>query len=105
MATRVGRILLFACGLLAVCTVTVVDGSGLAPSTVQTQPPRTDEFVPVSELPPSEQLPAAPLLVTAYIFVWAVFLAYVLSVWRRLARVEREIVDVSRRLSDRGRSA
>jgi CcmD family protein len=93
------------CGLLAVWNVSVVNGNGFSPSTVQTQPPRTDEFVPVSELPPSEQLPAAPLLMTAYIFVWAVFLAYVLSVWRRLARVEREIADVSRRLSDRGRSA
>jgi len=41
-------------------------------------PPGQTEFVPLNELPPSEQLPAAPLLVTAY----AVFLILmVLYVW------------------------
>ena len=55
------------------------------------QPKQTDEFVPVSQLPPQDQLPAAPLLVIAYAFVWLVLFAYVVSVSRRLARVQHEV--------------
>jgi CcmD family protein len=56
------------------------------------QPPKqTDEFVPVSQLPPQDQLPAAPLLVIAYAFVWLVLFAYVVSVSRRLAKVQHEV--------------
>jgi len=56
------------------------------------QPPKqTDEFVPISQLPPQDQLPAAPLLVTAYAFVWVVLFGYVVSVARRLTKVQTEI--------------
>ena len=55
------------------------------------QPQQQDEFVPVSQLPAQDQLPAAPLLVTAYAFVWVVLFAYVVSVGRRLSRVQREV--------------
>jgi CcmD family protein len=48
-------------------------------------------FVPVDQLPPSEQLAAAPLLITAYVFVWFAVLVYVWSVWRRMNRVEIEM--------------
>ena len=34
--------------------------------------PAQDEFVPVDELPPQEQLPAAPLLIAAYSVAWIV---------------------------------
>ena len=60
----------------------------------QPQPPpqqQQDEFVPVSQLPAQDQLPAAPLLVTAYAFVWIALFAYVASVARRLSRVQREV--------------
>jgi CcmD family protein len=58
----------------------------------ESQPPKqTDEFVPISQLPPQDQLPAAPLLVTAYAFVWVVLFAYVLSVGRRLTKVQHEV--------------
>ena len=38
----------------------------------QQPPPRPaqDEFVPIDELPPNEQLPAAPLLIAAYSVAW-----------------------------------
>ena len=52
---------------------------------------RTDEFVPISELPPEEQLPAAPMLVAAYVFVVLALFAYLLSVSRRLGVVRQEI--------------
>jgi CcmD family protein len=71
---------------------------------VQQPAPADDEFVPVSQLPPNEQLPAAPLLIAAYAFVWLALVAYLVALWRRLTRVEREIADVSRRLDERRRS-
>jgi len=63
--------------------------------------PGQSEFVPVNELPASEQLPAAPLLIAAYLFVWAAMLFYVWSLWRRLGKVERDISEVSLLLSKR----
>ena len=55
------------------------------------QPPRQDEFVPISELPPTEQMPAAPLVVAAYVFVLAAFFVYMLSVAKRVGAVQREV--------------
>jgi CcmD family protein len=62
------------------------------PAPDQSQPPKqTDEFVPISQLPAQDQLPAAPLLVPAYAFVWVVLFAYVMSVGRRLTKVQHEV--------------
>ena len=56
------------------------------------QPPTgQSEFVPVESLPASDQLPAAPLLVTAYAFVWIAVMVYLWSIWRRLNKVEDEM--------------
>jgi CcmD family protein len=67
------------------------------------QPQQTEQqkgFAPVSELPPQDQLPAAPLLVSAYAFVWLAVFGYVVSVARRLSVVQRECerleADISR---------
>ena len=62
-----------------------------------------DQFVPVKSLPQSqtEQLPAQPLVMGAYAFVWAVLLVYVWTVWRRLLKVEKEIHALSERLKDK----
>ena len=57
----------------------------------QPAPKQQEEFVPVSELPAQDQLPAAPLLVTAYAFVWLALFGYVVSVSRRLSHVQREV--------------
>lgn len=70
------------------------DRAAQAAATVE-QPPRSpDEFVPVTELPPEEQLPAAPLLVGAYAVAWLAVLLYVWSLWRRLGRVQQELREV-----------
>jgi CcmD family protein len=66
------------------------------------QPPPTGEFVPIDQLPPSEQLPSAPLLVTAYAFVWVALLFYVWTIWRRLNKVESDMQALGR---NRGTSA
>jgi CcmD family protein len=61
--------------------------------------PGQSEFLPVTELPASEQLPAAPLLIAAYAFVWLAFLAYVWTTWRKLGKVESEISALSAQLA------
>jgi CcmD family protein len=75
----------------------------LAPVSAQEPPkrPAQDEFVPLNELPPQEQLPAAPLLIAAYSVAWIVVAGYLFSIWRRLGRVEQELAEVSRRVQQR----
>jgi CcmD family protein len=64
-------------------------------------PAAQDGFVPVNALPQAEQLPAAPLLIAAYSFVWVALLVYVWFLWRRMSKVERELADLNRRLQNR----
>jgi hypothetical protein len=54
-------------------------------------PKQTNEYVPISQLPPQDQLPAAPLLIAAYSFVLIVFFLYVVSLARRLSSVQRDV--------------
>jgi len=75
------------------------------PAQAQTQQPEQQgEFIPVDQLPPQDQLPAAPLLITAYSFVALALFAYVLSVARRLTTVQREIERLESDLKRTGRS-
>jgi hypothetical protein len=67
---------------------------------VLAQPGQT-EFVPVNELPAAEQLPAAPLVIAAYAFVWLAFLAYVFMTWRKVGKVEADIGALSAQLAKR----
>jgi CcmD family protein len=56
-------------------------------------------FVSIDQVPPSEQLPAAPLLIIAYAFVWMAAMFYIWTVWRRLNKVEQEMRALERRPS------
>jgi CcmD family protein len=95
---------LVAVTVLAVCvglTMPVAAAvGGQSGSTPAARQPQTgqSEFVPIDQLPPAEQLPAAPLLIAAYAVAWLVLLAYVWSVWRRLAAVQRELTAVAKKL-------
>jgi hypothetical protein len=75
-------------------------GAAAPPVTAAQQPPSTtaaqDEFVPMSEVPESEKLPAAPLVIGAYAFIWLGAIAYLWSIWRRLGGVDREIAQLRR---------
>ena len=75
-------------------------------TTFAAQPPEAaqDEFVPMGDIPPEDQLPAAPLLVAAYSVVWAIAIGYLWTIWRRLGTVERELADVTRRIGAREQS-
>ena len=73
------------------------------PPAAPAQPPKTsaaqDGFVPIDQLAPKEEMPAAPLVMAAYAVAWLVLFGYVWSLWRRLNRVELEIADVTRRVA------
>jgi CcmD family protein len=101
--------------LLSLVMISAVVGVLLAAApgaeAAQPQPPPDEqqkefgEYVPFDQLPPSEQLPAAPLLVTAYAFAWVVVLFYVWTVWRRLGKVEAEMRLLEKRQLHRGEGA
>ena len=48
-----------------------------------------------------ERLPATPLVFAAYAAVWVMLLLYVVSLWRRLGRVERDLSEVMTKLGGR----
>jgi CcmD family protein len=64
-----------------------------APSGQQQPPqsPANEGFVQAIDLPPTEQLPAAPLVVAAYTIFLVLVVAYVWSIGRRLNTVEKEM--------------
>jgi len=62
-----------------------------APALAMQPPAGQSGFVPARDLPPTEQLQAAPLLVSAYAFVWLAVMVYVWTILRRLTRVETEM--------------
>jgi CcmD family protein len=57
----------------------------------QQPPSQQEEFIPIDQLPPEEQLPAAPLLIGAYAFVLLMLFGYMLMVSRRLGVIQREV--------------
>jgi len=61
------------------------------------------EFVPLSSAAATQQetLSASPLVYGAYAFVWVALIVYVFLLWRRIGKVERELADVTLRLSAR----
>jgi CcmD family protein len=61
------------------------------------QPPPSGDFVPVDETLPGEQIPALPLIASAYGFIWVVLLGYVWSIGRRLQKVEGELAELESR--------
>jgi CcmD family protein len=70
----------------------------LRPPTAVAQPkPSPDEFVPLEEAPPEEQIPAINLVAAAYGFVWIVVVGYVWSLGKRLQKAEAEIAALERK--------
>jgi hypothetical protein len=82
------RRLLVACSLAAFVSV----------QPLAAQPPAAQsEYVPATQAVPGDQLPAAPLLVTAYAFVWIAAMFYAWTIWKRLDRVEHDIRTLEQR--------
>jgi CcmD family protein len=84
--------------LLIVCLI------GAAPIVSAQEPQQQEEFIPIDQLPPQDQLPAAPLLIAAYSFVVLALFAYVISVARRMGVVQRELERLQADLKRSGRA-
>jgi hypothetical protein len=79
-----------------VCLVSLV----LAPLTAATAfglQPAQDGFVPVTGVPASEQIPAAPLVVGAYAFFLLLMVFYLWTIWTRIGKVEADMRALERR--------
>jgi CcmD family protein len=98
---QIGRVAAIVGLSLALWTSGVTAASAF--QAAQPPPAAKDEFVPVNELPPEEKLPAATFLIVAYSIVWLGLTGYVWSLWRRLGKVEQELVQVTNPSSRRGR--
>jgi CcmD family protein len=61
---------------------------------------QTNRFVPLDQARQQPEFSPAPLLYGAYAFVWAAVIVYVFTLWRRLGRVERELIDVNAKLTN-----
>ena len=71
------------------------------PAAAPPAPAAQDEFVPISQLPPGEQIAAAPLLIAAYALVWIILAVYVWTLWRRFLRAEQDVKRLASRLPPR----
>jgi hypothetical protein len=77
---------------------------GAAASPAMAQPPEPqDEFKPVGNNPAPEQIPAAPLLIGAYVVVLGGLFAYVVSLSRRLGAVQQDVDRLEAEIKRRGR--
>jgi CcmD family protein len=62
------------------------------------QPPAAQgEFVPAAPGASTEQLPAAPLVIAAYAFVWVAAMGYVWTIGRRITKVEDDLRALERK--------
>jgi CcmD family protein len=95
----------WAVALLLVLVGGVACGAAQQPSPQPSpQPSQQNEFIPIDQLPPQEQLAAAPLLIGAYAFVLVVLFLYVYSVARRLTNVQRELDRLDTTMKQGGRA-
>jgi len=83
--------------LIALCSAVLT----AAPALAQQPPTGQSEFVPMKNLPPSEQIPAATLLVAGYSFIWVAVAFYVWTIWRRLNKVEAEMRSLAQKTPQR----
>lgn len=80
--------------------------AAISVASLAAQPPQTparDAYVPIDQLPPSEQMPSAPFVVAAYSAVWLVAMFYLWSIWRRIGKVEEDMQGLARRQKDASR--
>ena len=66
------------------------------------QQPATEQYLPASQLPPTEQMPSAPYVIAAYAAIWIIAMFYLWTIWRRIGKVEQDLNALARR-KDSGR--
>jgi len=90
---------------IAALVFAVMCAGALPLSAVFAQAPEQPKvFLPASQLPPTEQFPAARLLIGAYSVVIVGLFLYVVSVARRLNTVQREVERLEADVKRAGRS-
>lgn len=63
---------------------------------VSAQQAASDGFKPFDENAPRETLPAAPLVFVAYALAWIALAFYVFTLFRKVTRLEGELVELRR---------
>jgi hypothetical protein len=63
--------------------------------------PGQDGFVPVTG-PVTEQIPAAPLVISSYAFFLVLLFVYLWTIWRRIGKVDADMRALERRQPERG---
>lgn len=86
----------FALAMALVGAAAPTASAALQPS----DPPPLEGFVPAADQDAQEQLPAAPLVLTAYAFAWVAVLFYVWLTWTRLGKVEGELRDLGKKMKN-----
>ena len=64
--------------------------------------PGQDGFVPVTGAAATEQIPAAPLVISSYAFFLVLLFVYLWTIWRRIGKVEADMRALERRQVDGG---
>jgi hypothetical protein len=54
-------------------------------------------FVPLSSLPPGQELPAARFVIASYSFFLLLMVFYLWTIWNRLSKVEKDMKELARR--------
>lgn len=80
---------------MRILSIVVLLGLLAAPAVAQT-PAQQNEFVPMSEVPAAEQIPAPTMVGAAYGFAWVAILGYVFLLVRRVGKVEQELAALER---------
>jgi hypothetical protein len=84
---------------MGVCVVSMLAALVWATAALasQPQPAAQDGFVPVTGVPVTEQIPAAPLVVGAYAFFLLLMMFYLWTIWRRIGKVEADMHALEKR--------
>jgi CcmD family protein len=72
-------------------------GTASAQNSQPQKPVPQDEYVPLDQLPPQAELPAAPMVIAAYTFVWVAFLVYMFTLVKRVTRIEADLRELEHR--------
>jgi CcmD family protein len=90
--------------MTTVVRVAVTVALCLMPVFAGAQPKQQEEYVPIDQLPPQEQLASAPLLIGAYSFVLIALFLYLALLSRRMTSVQREVARLEADLKRSGRA-
>ena len=60
------------------------------------------EYLPIDQLPPTEQMPSAPYVIAAYAIIWLIAMFYLWTIWRRIGKLETDMHALERQRAKGG---